>query len=163
MSDLIKFIQSAFESPVNAVMIILLFIAAIRGLYEIVKWFKNELNNWYNNRQKEEDRVEQVEQRLDTLEQENQRQFEKLDSIDATLQNITATLEMMAEQERANTVAICRSTLWRLYLEFEDRETITSAEYETFMDLADRYLKNNGNSVFKDKIIPYVKNIPVKD
>lgn len=163
MSDLISFVQSAFQSPVNSIITILLFIAAIRGTYEIVKWAKGELNNWYNNKQQEEDEIDEIENRLSILENENKRQFEKLDSIDGTLVQITATLDKMAEENRANMVATCRSALWRLYIDFENRDSITSAEYETFMDLADRYLKNNGNSVFKDKIIPYVKTLSIKD
>ena len=163
MSDIITFIQTAFDSPVNSIVIILLFIAAIRGLYEIVKWIKKELDTWYTSRLKEENRVDNFEGRLESLEKENQRQFEKLENIDATLQDITATLEIMAEQERANTVAICRSTLLKMYSDLEGKPSVTSAEYETFMDLADRYLKNNGNSVFKDKIIPYVKDLQIKD
>lgn len=163
MGDLIKFVQSAFQSPVESFVTILLFIAAIKGFYEIVRWIKKELNNWYNNKLNEDDKADKVEKRLDKLEKENSRQFEKLDSIDATLQNITATLELMSEENRRNTVATCRSALWRLYIDFENKEYISSAEYETFMDLADRYLKNDGNSVFKDKIIPYVKNLPIKD
>lgn len=163
MSDLISFVQSVFQSPINSIITILLFIAAIRGTYEIVKWAKGELNNWYNNKQQEEDEIDEIENRLSILENENKRQFEKLDSIDGTLVQITATLDKMAEENRANMVATCRSALWRLYIDFENRDSITSAEYETFMDLADRYLKNNGNSVFKDKIIPYVKTLSIKD
>ena len=163
MKDLMDFLKAAFESPMNTLITIILFILAIKGIYESVRWIKIELNAWYKKRNLEEELGNQVGERLDTLEQETKNQSDKLESIDATLQNISASIEMMAANSRNNTVAICRSSLWNWYENVKNREFINSAEYETIMDLSKVYLDNNGNSVFKNKIIPYLQNVPVKD
>lgn len=163
MNDILEFCKIAFDSPLETLLIIFLFIAAIRGLYEGVKWIKGELNRWYQTRHTEEEQDENLRDRIGLLEEDNQRQIQTLKDINTTLDFIMDTLRKMTEDEKANTVALCRTQIWILYKKLKDQDTLTSAEYETFMDLADRYLKNGGNSVFKDKIIPYLKNIPVKD
>ena len=163
MKDLMDFLEAAFESPMNTLITIILFILAVKGIYESVRWIKTELNAWYKKRNSEEELGNQMSERLDALEQETKNQSDKLESIDATLQNISASIEMMAENSRNNTVAVCRSSLWNWYENVKNRESINSAEYETIMDLSKVYLDNNGNSVFKNKIIPYLQNVPVKD
>lgn len=163
MKDLIEFIETAFESPINTFITIILFMLAIKGIYESVRWIKTELNNWYNTRNIKEVQGSAVEKRLDNLEEENQTQYDKLEGIESTLKDITTRLDAITEYNRANTVAMCRASLWNWYENVKDRETINSAEYETIIDLADVYLQNNGNSVFKNKIIPFLKSIPVRD
>lgn len=163
MKDLLEFLRVALESPVNTLLTIFLFIAAIKGTYEIVKWIKGELNTWYQNRQKADKKDESLEQRVSMLEKENAKQDEEYAHINDMMQKMNTALELMAQEEKANTVALCRSQLWAMYGKLKDKDTLTTEEYETFTDLADRYLKNGGNSVFKDKIIPHIKSIAVED
>lgn len=163
MKDLLEFLRVALESPVNTLLTIFLFIAAIKGTYEIVKWIKGELNTWYQNKQKADKKDESLEQRVSMLEKENAKQDEEYAHINDMMQKMNAALELMAQEEKANTVALCRSQLWTMYGKLKDKDTLTTEEYETFTDLADRYLKNGGNSVFKDKIIPHIKSIAVED
>lgn len=163
MKDLLEFLRVAFESPVNTLFTIFLFIAAIKGTYEIVKWTKGELNAWYQNKKKADQKDESIEQRVARLEEENAKQFEEYAHINALMQSMNASLELMAQEEKANTVALCRSQLWTMYRKLKDKTTLSTEEYETFTDLADRYLKNGGNSVFRDKIIPHIKSIAVED
>jgi hypothetical protein len=163
MKELMEFIETAFVSPMNTFITIILFMLAIKGIYESVRWIKTELNNWYNARNVREQLGNTVEKRLDNLEEENRTQFGKLEGIEAALKDITTRLDAITECDRANTVAMCRALLWNWYENVKDRDSINSAEYETIVSLADVYLQNHGNSVFKNKIIPFLKSIPVRD
>jgi len=185
MSDLMAFVQTAFESPLNSIITIILFIAAIRGIYEMIKWVKGELNTWYQNKHTAEEKDQTLEERIDKLEEDNNRQFEKLESIDATLQNVTATLEVISNEtakrlddlqestkkhfeeidknSKRRSVIANRSTLYQLHREFMKKESITLAERQMFDAVSAEYLACGGNSVFKNKIIPEVEALPIKD
>lgn len=163
MKDVLDFLQVAFESPVSTLFTIFLFIAAIKGLYEGVKWIKGELNNWYQVRYKTEVKDENTEQRLDHLEKENQLQFEKLSSLEDGMFTLTDTLDKMRENIRIQTVVSLRAEILRTWHEVMGQGYITQAQYEVFEGLKDVYLSNDGNGLFKNKIIPEVEKLEVKE
>lgn len=160
---MINFLEYITDSPIKAIVIIVLFALAIKGFYEFIAWIKKELDKWYETRNTKEKSDSDIEQRIADLEESDKQQLDRLNSIDATLQNISACLETLSEEERKNIVSTSRSALWRWYLEFQDKEYLTSAEYEMFMSLSERYLNNGGNSVFRTKIIPEIEAKPIKN
>jgi hypothetical protein len=52
--------------------------------------------------------------------------------------------------------------LYHIYSKCRKNGYIDQAEYECFEKLKMYYLNNNGNSVFKHKIIPYIDSLEVK-
>ena len=163
MSSLLDFIKAFGDAPLVSFVAIILFIAAIKGLYEFIKWIKEELDKWYKVRHEEDEKDETIAERLDKLEKENEEQTNRCESITAALANINRQIMCVREDYAKVTVALTRASLHNLCDDLKDREYISEAEYETFVDLRDVYLKSGGNAVFKNKIIPFIENIPVKD
>ena len=163
MSDLLSLVKAVEESPFVSIVAIILFIAAIKGFYEFVKWIKIELNKWYQTKHEEQEKDETIFERLDKLESENTEQTNKVTDISTTLNNINNEIKGIREDYTKVTVALTRASLHALCDDLKDRDYITEAEYETFIDLRDVYLASGGNAVFKNKIIPYVESLPVKD
>ena len=163
MSDLLSLVKAVGESPLVSIVAIILFIAAIKGLYEFIKWIKTELNKWYQTKHDEEEKDETIIERLDKLEAENIEQTEKCASITTALDNINNQIASIREDYNKVTVALTRASLHNLCYSLKDSDHITEAEYETFVDLRDVYLGCGGNAVFKNKIIPYVESLPIKD
>lgn len=156
-------IITIINNPMLTIQILSSIIIILTGCFIGGKRVYGFMESWRQNKNGIENKQTSVEERLTALEEKDKEQMGRLDTIDGRLQEIIATLEMMTEDNKANTVATCRSAIYRWYAEFQNRDSLTSAEYEMFMDLANRYLACDGNSVFKDKIIPYVKNMKVID
>lgn len=163
MNDLLDFLKVAFESPMSSLVVIFLFIAAIKGTYEGVKWIKGELNRWYQNKHDEQEKDETIMERLEKLEAENMEQTIKCTNITEALIQINEQIKDIRNDYNKVTVALTRASLHTLCHSLKDRDSITEAEYETFTDLRDVYLASGGNAVFKNKIIPYIESLPVKD
>lgn len=163
MKDLLDFLQVSFESPLNTLLVIFLFIAAIKGTYEGVKWIKGELNKWYQSRHTEEEKDESTGQRLDQLEKENKLQFEKLSSMEDNMILMTDKLNAIQENMRLQTVVSLRAEILRIWHEVMEQGYITQAQYEVFQGLSEVYLDNKGNGLFRNKIIPDVDKLEIKD
>lgn len=163
MNDLLDFLKVAFESPMSSLVVIFLFIAAIKGTYEGVKWIKGELNRWYQNKHDEQEKDETIMERLEKLETENIEQTNRCTNITEALIQINEQIKDIRDDYNKVTVALTRASLHTLCHGLKDRDSITEAEYETFTDLRDVYLTSGGNAVFKNKIIPYIESLPVKD
>lgn len=162
MSSLLDLIKAISESPFTSIVAIILFIAAIKGVYEFVKWIKTELNKWYQAKHDQEEKDESILGRLEKLETENAEQTNKVKDISETLENINNEIKGIREDYAKVTVALTRASLHSIYDNLKGRDFISEAEYETFMDLKEVYLASGGNAIFKNKIIPYVESLPVK-
>ena len=158
-----KFLEYITDSPIQAIVVIVLFALAVKGLYEFIGWIKKELNKWYDTKNTKEKSDIDVVQRIEHLERENGLQFEKLSSMEDSIIIITDKLDTLSENVKANNVSQARASLYRLYRDFENRESITMSEYETYRSLADLYISHGGNSTFRNKIIPFMESLPVKD
>lgn len=134
----------------------------------------SDLETWRTKKNSIEDEKEGIEKRIEALEANDKRFDDKLDTIAAGVQEVAAGLETfsesvnkrlddMAEETRERSVANARATLYSLAKELEGRDHISRAEYETFSELSQIYIRNGGNSVFKNKIIPFVESLPIKD
>lgn len=163
MGELLDLINAVEESPFVAIVSIILFVAAVKGLYEFVKWVKGELNKWYQTKYDAQEKDETIKDRLDKLEAENAEQTTECANIVAALSDINQQIADVRNDYKQVTVALTRVSLHNLWHNLADRDSITEAEYETFTDLRDVYLASGGNAVFKNKIIPYIESLPVKD
>lgn len=163
MKDLLNFIKVAFESPFNLFFSIFLFIAAIKGTYEGVKWIKEELNKWYENKHTADEKDENTSQRIAHLESDNKLQFEKLQSLEDSMFTLNDTLDSIQESMRMQTVVTLRAEILHMWHEVVEQGYITQAQYEVFQGLSEVYLDNNGNGLFRNKIIPEIESLEVKD
>ncbi len=163
MSSMIDLIEAVSESPFTSVIAILLFIAAIKGLYEFVKWIKTELNAWYLNKNTEDKKEENIDQRIEKLETENSLQFEKLQSLEDSMIIVNDTLANIQENMRLQTVVSLRAEILRIWHEVVAQGYITQAQYEVFQGLSEVYLENKGNGLFRNKIIPEIEKLEVRD
>ena len=172
MMDQIEYLSHF--SPLEAIGLIVAVVIIISIVWNFSKKVYSELETWRTKKNSIEDEKEGVEKRIAALEANDKRFDDKLDTIAAGVQEVAAGLETfsesvnkrlddMAEETRERSVANARATLYSLAKELEGRDHISKAEYETFSELSQIYIRNGGNSVFKNKIIPFVESLPIKD
>lgn len=153
---MIKLIEMLEDiGPVAAVALFWIAIMALKELIEMYRWFKARLEEWSDKKNGIERREESEEERLSKLEA----QYSKLDS------KFDKMYELIVQQQKDNdevVVANSRATLNTLAEQISAKGYMTETEYDTFMDLSDMYLKKGGNHSMKDKVIPYIKSLPVK-
>jgi len=150
-------------SPISVIQIISSVIILIVGAGIGIKKAYGVLETWRQKKNGYERKNQTVEERLTKLEDENAQEQEKLDKIDATLQEILANLELITEENRKDTIITNRSLIYRLHAEFVEKGYLTFAESEMFEEISQRYLDAGGNSLFKSHIIPAVQALPVHD
>lgn len=158
----------------EVIAVIVLTILGLKGAVELFKTIKKDLETWYQKKRGIEKKDETIEQRVQRLEENDEKQIKCLDEISDNIDKIIERIDQISsdarikldkinEDYRNTTVAESRATLYQLAKELENREYISMAEYETFVDLSQIYLNNGGNSVFKNKIIPTIESLPIKD
>lgn len=162
MND-IRQIITQIGGGTNLMIFIILLAVGTKFIIDLIDYFKNKLEKWRKDKNGEEDTIDTLEDKIKKLEQSDGRQMEKLNDIDARIQNIASSLELMAENNRNNIVTTARSNLYRLHKEFTVQGYVTLAEREMFDSVSSIYLNNGGNSIFKNKIIPEVEALPIKN
>lgn len=163
MDALLDFVKVGFASPTNTLVGIILFIAAVRGLYEFVKWVKSEMEVWYNKKYTADEKSENIEDRLTKLEETDERQINAIKSLEVSLSNIDSKLDDMSGRFNHQCVAVIRHSLYSMYPQIKEQGYLTQSQYETWKDLADVYLSKGGNHTFAEKIIPEVDKLEVRD
>lgn len=158
-------VQTFFETYNAATIIALLvcFIVVIQKIYEWVKWGKDRLTDYYNKRKGIEKKEQTIEERIARLEAHDTKQYQQLQDILKAQTEIKTLLLESQEQNRQNEVAGNRYILNEIAEKTLSRGTITQTEYETFCELANRYIAQGGNHSMKEKIIPQVKKLPIQD
>lgn len=162
MND-IRQIISQIGGGTNLLIFIILLAVGTKFIIDLVDYFKNKLEKWRKDRNGEEDTIDTLEDKIKKLEQSDTQQMEKLNDIDARIQNMASSLELMAERNKNSIVSTARSSLYRLHKDFMTQGCITLAEREMFDAISEVYLQNGGNSIFKNKIIPEVEALPIKN
>lgn len=163
------YIKEFLENPTGLSVSFFVVIMAIKELYELYKWVRGRADDYHHTLSEDEDFHEQVCNMTCTT----QRHTQALENIGTSLDQINDRLDSIeknsieaderAEKERkADIVANGRATLYHLYETFKEKDTLTTSEYETFKNVADRYLEAGGNGAFKNKIIPDIENKPIK-
>lgn len=163
MKELLELIRSGFTTPINAIIIIVMFIAAIKGVYEFIKWIKAELNEWYTKKYTTDEKKENIEERIIQLEKNDEKQFKILDEFSKSLSTIDGKLDDLTSNQAQEAVALTRASLNNMYPILKEQGYLTKSQYETWSNLADIYLARGGNHVFAQKIIPEIEKLEVKD
>lgn len=165
------YFQQIFDAnPVIFVITIILFIYAAREAHNIYLW----INGLLNNHHKRESNKEDVNERIDDIACVSQKHTETLKVLADGINEIKDDMKDLRvdidkhftdaeEGRKADTRAMARVTLYNLYEELKDKETITSSQYESFSQLYQRYVGAGGNSTVRNKLAPYILNKPVSD
>lgn len=152
-----KLITIVSELGVATFLIVIwLCIIAIKEMYDVCAWFRGKLEAWHNKKNGIEKREESTEDRLGRLES-------KQETIEGKLDKMYDLIVGLQKDTDEVTVANSRATLNTLAEQIKAKGYMTQTEYETFVELSEIYLRKNGNHTMKDKIIPYIKSLPVKD
>lgn len=142
----------------------------LKGLSEIYKGIKSNLEGWYQKKRGIEKKDETLEQRVAKLEESDEVQIDRLNTISSevkqivdSLANIQNKLNELDDNNKRRSVILSKSQLYRLHSEFMKRGYITMAEREMFDSLSDEYIACGGNSIYKDSVIPEVRSIEIRN
>jgi hypothetical protein len=102
-------------------------------------------------------------ERITKLEQHDKWQYDKLAEISSNISDIKTMLVKGNEEQKATTVATCRSTLYRLHNEFVSQGFVTKEGLKTFTEIGKVYEHAGGDDIFHDKLHPEVMSLPIKD
>lgn len=148
---------------VTAIVIIILGCVAAKETVEFISWVKGKLHAWKDKENDKEDKEESVDDRLTRLESHDSWQYEKINEMAESMEDIKELLMQNQEKQDEATVAMCRALLKNIADEALEKQYLTTVEFETFSALADVYIFRKGNHYMKDKIIPEVLKLPIKD
>ena len=158
--------QLAEIGGLNALVFLVIFLFAIREGYTFCAWVKTEILDRYHKKSK---RTEHVEERFEELKEINQKEDKEIGALKqeiTNLKNQMGDIKDQYSQWQARDIeyhlAVVRNTLYHIYSKCRKNGYIDQAEYECFEKLKMYYLSNNGNSVFKHKVIPYIDSLEVK-
>lgn len=102
-------------------------------------------------------------ERIVKLEQHDKWQYEKLAEISSNISDIKTMLVKGNEEQKATTVATCRSTLYRLHNEFVSQGFVTKEGLKTFTEIGKIYENAGGNDIYHSKLYPEVMSLQIKD
>ena len=148
-----------FANPLNVMMAFFIMLFVIKELFELFKWYKGRADDYHREQSNKEDFVEKV----NKLEKDFKDTAQLMFDIQKTLDALHNRLDEYELGRKEDFVVSSRSTLYQLYNELDDKDELSISEFETFSNLADRYLENGGNGVFKNKIIPEIQSKSIKD
>lgn len=160
MDALIELIE---KYGVTAIIVIILFAVAVKQVVEFCSWAKGKLDAWRDKENDKDDKAESVEDRLTRLENHDNWQYEKINDVAESIEDIKELLVQNQEKQDEATVAMCRALLKNIADEALEKKYLTTIEFETFSSLSDVYIFRKGNHAMKDRIIPEVLKLPIKD
>lgn len=152
-------IQGFFDNPVTLLLSFCVMLYVIKEAITLYKWYKDRADD-YHHRQAHS---EGFEAKVDALEKSIAEQGKTLVEINKTLTAVHTRLDEYETDRKEDFIVSSRATLYQLYEDLSSKEELTLSEYETFTNLADKYLAKGGNGVFRNKIIPQIKNMKIKD
>jgi len=163
--DALERLLNEYSAGTIIMVVVLVFVACewlVTKIKKVVDWFKKRKKDYHAEETAKDAREDEINNRLDALEKADQKQIDAFKDISKNISEMQASIKQMQKDQKKMAVASCRSTLYRIASEIEDRDYITQIEYETFNELADIYIANEGNHTMKDKIIPMIRNKQIR-
>lgn len=148
---------------VTAIIVIILFAVAVKQVVEFYSWAKGKLDAWRNAENSKDEQQESVEDRLTRLENHDNWQYEKINDVAESIEDIKELLVQSQDKQDEAAVAMCRALLKNIADDALEKGYLTTIEFETFSALTDVYLFRKGNHYMKDFLIPQVLKLPVKE
>jgi hypothetical protein len=150
-------------TPLQIIVFLVLLCLGIKGFLDFVVYIKNIILEWHNKENAEDEKENEIENRIRTLEEHDDWKYNKILNLEAGQININKKLDDLKETNRLEVIAQYRSTIYRLHKEFTTKGYLTQSEYEMFHDLADIYLNYGGNGYYRHRIIPEIEELPIHE
>ena len=77
------------------------------------------------------------------------------------IQSLTNMFKDFTKKEDENTVAMFRSSLWRLHKDFTTQGFITPDGLKTFMEMGKVYERAGGDDIYHEKLLPEVESLEI--
>lgn len=154
-------IQELFRNSDNwilAVFVIIVSLLSIKELINLGSFFAEK----FGLKTKKTTEKEKLNARVCKLEKHDSFQYEKLNQVSDTLQEIKETIKNNEEERKQDIVASYRTDLFRMHREFMKKKYVTEEGLRTFIECGKRYEKAGGNDIYHDKLYPEVLNLPVR-
>ncbi len=143
----------------NALTVIVLFFFAMREGYSFCLWIKTEILDKYHAKKNSN---ENTKEQFEELKEMNKKEDQEIAHLRQEVSELKEQQDHCKNIQRDYHMAIIRNTLYHVYNRCKKYGYIDQAAYETFQDLKKFYLENDGNSIFKHKIIPYIDSLTIK-
>lgn len=132
---------------------------AIKEIIELISYFKKK----YRIKTGVEQDKETTDERLKSLEEHDKWQSEEIAKISDNVLAIKNQLDNHEKENNERIIVQYSATLYDLHDKFIKQGYVTRAGMETFERMADTYIGCGGNHLIKQKIIPEVLALPIKD
>lgn len=77
------------------------------------------------------------------------------------IQSLTNMFKDFAKKEDENTVAMFRSSLWRLHKDLTTQGFVTPDGLKTFMEMGKAYERAGGDDIYHEKLLPEVESLDI--
>lgn len=77
------------------------------------------------------------------------------------IHSVKSLLEEFMSSQNQSTVAMLRSSLWRLHKDFVAQEFVTPDGLKTFMEMGKVYEKAGGDDIYHEKLLPEVEALDI--
>ena len=83
------------------------------------------------------------------------------DGLKDDIHSLKKLLQQFMDDQNKSTVAILRSSLWRLHKEFITQGYVTPDGLKTFMEMGKTYEAAGGNDIYHEKLLPEVEELDI--
>lgn len=87
---------------------------------------------------------------------------EKQDKTNSKVDSLTDMFEKFMDKENETTVAMFRSSLWRMHRDFMAQGYVTPDGLKTFMEMGKVYENAGGNDIYHEKLLPEVEALEIR-
>lgn len=87
---------------------------------------------------------------------------EKQDKTNNKVDSLTVMIENFISKENESTVAMFRSSLWRMHRDFVAQGFVTPDGLKTFMEMGKVYENAGGNDIYHEKLLPEVEALEIR-
>lgn len=87
---------------------------------------------------------------------------DKQDELNNKVDSLTDMFSQFINRENETTVAMFRSSLWRLHRDFTQQGFVTPDGLKTFMEMGKVYTAAGGNDIYHEKLLPEVEALEIR-
>lgn len=84
------------------------------------------------------------------------------DKLSDKVDSLTDMFSKFINRENETTVAMFRSSLWRLHRDFTQQGFVTPDGLKTFMEMGKVYTEAGGNDIYHEKLLPEVEALEIR-
>jgi len=151
------------ESPIVVIMLsIVLTYLFFKAIYDACKWIKDRLDEYHGIKDTQENKEEETEKRIKTLEQHDSWQYKKLNELCERMSEVISMIQKVQDTQSRTIVDTYRGTIFRIYHDVMKQGYINQTELDRFIDLVKQYKEAGGNGIVDEKVYPEILKLPIK-